>query len=55
MPARLEIKLKNNLLDSEGMTIKRKAHDYFGLDVGDIRVIRVLTIDADLDEKNWTK
>jgi phosphoribosylformylglycinamidine synthase subunit PurSL len=51
MPARLEIKLKNNLLDSEGMTIKRKAHDYFGLDVGDIRVIRVLTIDADLDEK----
>jgi len=51
MPARLEIRLKNNLLDSEGMNIKRKAHDYFGLDVGDIRVIRVLTIDADLDEK----
>lgn len=50
MPARLEIKLKNKLLDSEGISIKRKAQDYFGLDVKDVRVIRVLTIDADLDE-----
>ena len=50
MPARLEIRLKNNLIDSEGMNIKRKAHDYFGLNVEDVRVIRVLTIDADLNE-----
>ena len=39
MPARLEIRLKNNLIDSEGVNIKRKAHDYFGLNVRDVRVI----------------
>jgi len=48
MPARLEIRLKPELIDAEGMGISRKASAYFGLNVDDTRVIRVLTIDADL-------
>jgi len=49
MVARLEIRLKENLLDAEGAGIRRKAREYFGFEIEDIRVIRVLTIDADLD------
>ena len=49
MGARLEIALKRDLADAEGANIRRKAKDYFGLQVEDIRVIRVLTVDADLD------
>lgn len=48
MPVRLEIRLKPELIDAEGMSISRKASAYFGLNVADTRVIRVLTIDADL-------
>ena len=48
MPARLEIRLKPALIDAEGISISRKASAYFGLKVTDTRVIRVLTIDADL-------
>jgi phosphoribosylformylglycinamidine synthase len=50
MAARLEIGLRDGLMDAEGANIKRKATDYFGFEIEDIRVIRVLTIDADLDE-----
>ncbi len=49
MPARLEIRLKPELIDAEGMGVSRKASAYFGLNVTGIRVIRVLTIDADLN------
>jgi len=49
MPARLEIRLKPELIDVEGMGVSRKASAYFGLNVTDTRVIRVLTIDADLN------
>lgn len=48
MVCRLEIALKETLIDAEGSGVKRKATDYFGFDVEDIRVIRILTIDADL-------
>ena len=48
MISRLEIRLKKGLMDAEGTGIRRKAKAYFGIDVNDIRVIRVLTIDADL-------
>ena len=48
MPARLEIQLKPEMIDAEGMSINRKASAYFGLTVTDTRVMRVLTIDADL-------
>jgi phosphoribosylformylglycinamidine synthase II len=49
MPARLEIGLKRDLADAEGASIRRKAKDYFNIDTQDIRVIRVLTIDAALN------
>jgi len=49
MVARLEIRLKKDLMDAEGAGIRRKAREYFGFEVDDIRVIRVLTIDADLN------
>ncbi|MBW2078624.1 MAG: phosphoribosylformylglycinamidine synthase subunit PurS [Deltaproteobacteria bacterium] len=48
MPARLEIRLKPDLIDAEGLAIARKASAYFGLPVTDTRVIRVLVIDAPL-------
>ena len=50
MPVRLEIRLKKELLDAEGYSIKRKAKEYFGYEVERIRVIRVITIEAQLDE-----
>ncbi len=50
MVCRLEIKLKETLSDAEGTAVRRKAGDYFGYSVEDIRVIRILTIDADLRE-----
>ena len=50
MTCRLEIRLKKDLFDSEGAGIVRKAREYFDINVRDIRVIRVLTIDAPLDE-----
>jgi phosphoribosylformylglycinamidine synthase len=49
MPARLEIRLRPELVDAEGMGISRKASAYFGLSVDDTKVIRVLTIDADFN------
>jgi phosphoribosylformylglycinamidine synthase II len=48
MPSRLEIQLKPELIDAEGMSIIRKASAYFGFTITDTRIIRVLTIDADL-------
>jgi len=49
MVSRLEVSLKPELLDAEGASVKAKAKDYLGLEAEDIRVIRVLTIDAKLD------
>ena len=43
--------LKNELMDAEGAAIRRKSREYFGFEVSDIRVIRVLTIDSDLDQE----
>jgi len=49
MAYRLEIRLKRELLDAEGAAVRRKSREYFGLEVEDVRTIRVLTLDADLD------
>jgi len=49
MTYRLEIRLKDGLLDASGVGILKKSRAYFGLDVDDVRVIRVLTIDAHFD------
>ena len=50
MVSRLEITLKKSLPDAEGAGIAGKARDYLGLDVESVRVIRVLTFDAGLDQ-----
>ncbi len=51
MPARLEIRLKDELFDAEGNGIKKKAREYLGLDVDNIRVVRVITIDKEFNQK----
>ncbi len=50
MPNRLEIALKSDLFDAEGEGIRRKAQDYFGIHLEQVRTIHVLTIDDDLSE-----
>jgi phosphoribosylformylglycinamidine synthase len=49
MSFRLEIRLKEKLPDASGAGIVKKSKAYFGYDVEDVRVIRVLTIDAHFD------
>jgi phosphoribosylformylglycinamidine synthase len=48
MPARLEIALKDHLVDAEGEGICQKSNLYFGLKLSRVRSIHVVTIDADL-------
>ena len=48
MISRLEIRLKSNLTDTEGAGVKRKAKDYFDIAIDEIRVIRILMIEAEL-------
>ncbi|QTA79445.1 Phosphoribosylformylglycinamidine, synthase subunit [Desulfonema limicola] len=50
MPYRLEITLKPDLSDPEGMSIKKKAQEYFGIHIESVRTIHIITIDADLSE-----
>ncbi len=47
MTFRLEIRLKDALPDASGAGIQKKSKAYFGFNVDEVRVIRVLTIDAD--------
>ena len=55
MLSRLEITLKGHLTDAEGALVRTKARDYFGICADDIRVIRILLIDADLNPDQLTK
>ena len=48
MSHRLEIALKENLVDAEGEGIRQKAKSYFGIDIDSVRTVHILTIDADL-------
>ena len=48
MAHRLEITSRTDIPDPEGQGICRKAKDYFGIDIDDVRTIQVVTIDADL-------
>ena len=50
MTFRLEVRLKDELFDASGAGILKKARAYFGFGVDDVRVIRVLTIDAHFDD-----
>ena len=52
MVARLEIALKETLADAEGAGVAKKARHYLGLAVDQVRVIRVLTLDAALDQNS---
>lgn len=55
MPARLEIALKDHLLDAEGEGIRHKASDYFGIQLSRVRSVHILTIDADLYPRQLKK
>ena len=48
MANRLEITLNDDLMDAEGESIRRKARDYFDLELERVRVVKIVTIDADL-------
>jgi phosphoribosylformylglycinamidine synthase len=54
MIKRLEITLKKDLADAEGLTLKKRARDYFGITLQDVRTITLLTIEADLTEENFS-
>lgn len=49
MPFQLEVTLKPDLFDAEGAAIRRKAMDYFGIELASVRTVQILTIDADLN------
>ena len=48
---RLEITLKPEIRDPEGETLKKKARDYLGLNLEEVRTIQVLTFDTGLTEE----
>lgn len=48
MPNRIEITLKPELVDAEGQGLLKKARDYFGIYVEEIRTVHIVTIDAQL-------
>jgi phosphoribosylformylglycinamidine synthase len=55
MPSRLEIALKEHLIDPEGESIRKKARDYFDIQSSRIRSVNVLTIDAALTPEQLTR
>lgn len=48
MPHRIEIALKADLFDAYGEGIRQKAKNYFGISLKAVRIINIITIDADL-------
>ena len=48
MPQRIEITLKEQLLDAEGQALCHKAENYFDIHLDQVRTIHIVTIDADL-------
>ena len=48
MPQRIEITLKEQLLDAEGQSLCLKAKNYFDIDLHQVRTIHIVTIDAGL-------
>jgi phosphoribosylformylglycinamidine synthase len=48
MPHRLEIALKDHLIDAEGEGLRKKARSYFGVEIDRIRTVSVLTMDLSL-------
>ncbi|MEJ2672366.1 MAG: AIR synthase-related protein [Deltaproteobacteria bacterium] len=52
MAVRLEIGWRPDLPDAEGDALRRQAQEYFGLDLANVRVLRVLMLDMDLSQTN---
>ena len=50
-PQRMEIMLKSEIRDPEGETLKKKAWEYLGLKVQEVRTIQVLTFDTTLSRE----
>jgi phosphoribosylformylglycinamidine (FGAM) synthase PurS component len=48
MPERLEIMLKPEIRDPEGETLRRKAREYLGIKLEEVRTIQVLILDTSL-------
>ncbi|MFO7713898.1 AIR synthase-related protein [Desulfosarcina sp.] len=48
MPQRIEITLREDLLDAEGQSLRHKAKNYFDIDLHQVRAIHIVTIDAEL-------
>jgi phosphoribosylformylglycinamidine synthase len=46
MANRLEIAIRPDLFDAEGEGVRQKARNYFGIELAQVRTIRVVTIDA---------
>ncbi|MDA8135313.1 MAG: phosphoribosylformylglycinamidine synthase, partial [Desulfobacteraceae bacterium] len=51
MIANIEIALKKELRDAEGLSLVKKAGSYFGITLQDARCIHILTLESDLDAK----
>lgn len=48
MESRLEITLKEDLLDAEGLKLQKNAKKYFGIELESVRTVHVLTFDSSL-------
>jgi phosphoribosylformylglycinamidine synthase len=51
MAKRLETALENHLFDPEGASLRRRVLDYFGWEIGEVRVINILTLDTGLSDE----
>ncbi|HPD61070.1 MAG TPA: phosphoribosylformylglycinamidine synthase subunit PurS, partial [Thermodesulfobacteriota bacterium] len=47
MVAKIEIALKPELFDAEGAAVKAQAQDYFGIKIDSVRMINIITLDAE--------
>ncbi len=48
MPHRLEITLKPEIMDAEGLALRKKARAYFGIELRLVRTVHIITMDATL-------
>jgi len=51
MTKRLEITLKPELKDPEGENLRKKARNYLGLTLEEVRTLQVLTFDTSLTDE----
>jgi phosphoribosylformylglycinamidine synthase len=51
MESRLEITLKEDLLDAEGLKLQKNAKKYFGIELESVRTVHILTFDSSLTKE----